>query len=113
MKLRMTLLAALVALVPLAAPGPAPAAAKPGGGRPAEVEVFATGLVYPRGLDFGPGGRLYVAEAGPGGDTVTPGTCPRVHLAVRALPQRPHRPDLPDRPGRPPHHRGRRAAVGP
>jgi hypothetical protein len=78
MKRRMTLLAALVALVPLAAPGPAPAAvaARPGGARPAQVEVFATGLVYPRGLDFGPGGRLYVAEAGPGGDIVTPGTCP-------------------------------------
>jgi hypothetical protein len=74
----MTLLAALVALVPLAAPGPAPAAvaARPAGARPAQVEVFATGLVYPRGLDFGPGGRLYVAEAGPGGDIVTPGTCP-------------------------------------
>jgi hypothetical protein len=76
MKRRMTLLAALVALVPLAAPGPAAVAARPGGARPAQVEVSATGLVYPRGLDFGPGGRLYVAEAGPGGDIVTPGTCP-------------------------------------
>ena len=38
--------------------------------------MFAAGLVYPRGLEFGPGGHLYVAEAGPGGDLVTPGTCP-------------------------------------
>jgi hypothetical protein len=57
MKLRMTLLAALVALVPLADLGPAAAvAARPAGARPAQVEVFATGLVYPRGLDFGPAG---------------------------------------------------------
>lgn len=76
MKLRTTLLTVLLALVPLATLGPVPAAARPGRSGPAEVEVLATGLVYPRGLDFGHGGQLYVAEAGPGGDTVTPGTCP-------------------------------------
>ena len=34
---------------------------------PPEVEVFAGGLVHPRGLAFGPDGTLYVAEAGDGG----------------------------------------------
>lgn len=29
--------------------------------------VFATGLLFPRGLAFGPDGKLYVAEAGSGG----------------------------------------------
>jgi glucose/arabinose dehydrogenase len=69
MKLRTTILSLLLALVPLATLGPIPAAA-PGGGRdrPAEVEVLATGLVHPRGLDFGPGGQLYVSEHGYGGD---------------------------------------------
>ena len=37
MKLRMTLLAALVALVPLADLGPAAVAARPGGARPAQA----------------------------------------------------------------------------
>jgi glucose/arabinose dehydrogenase len=39
------------------------------------VEVFATGLIYPRGLKFGADGNLYVAEAGSGGDTESMGTC--------------------------------------
>lgn len=38
---------------------------------PATVEVFATGLLFPRGLAFGPGGDLYVAEAGSAGTTTT------------------------------------------
>jgi glucose/arabinose dehydrogenase len=76
MKLHRTLLATLlVALLALATLGPAAAAAGPAAAVLANVEVFATGLVYPRGLEFGPGG-LYVAEAGPGGEVVTPGTCP-------------------------------------
>jgi hypothetical protein len=41
----------------------------------ANVSTFATGLVYPRGLEFGPDGNLYVAEAGPSGETETMGTC--------------------------------------
>jgi hypothetical protein len=73
MRPRTTLLALLALVTPALVAGPAPALAT---GRPAEVEVVATGLVYPRGLDFGPRGQLYVAEAGPGGDLETNGTCP-------------------------------------
>ena len=40
-------------------------------GRPPTVEVFATGLQFPRGLAFGPRGELYVAEAGSAGTTST------------------------------------------
>ncbi|HUE82354.1 MAG TPA: ScyD/ScyE family protein [Pyrinomonadaceae bacterium] len=38
---------------------------------PATITVVATGLNNPRGVNFGPDGALYVAEAGSGG----PGTC--------------------------------------
>lgn len=41
----------------------------------ANVTTFASGLVYPRGLKFGPDGALYVAEAGRGGDTESMGNC--------------------------------------
>src|SRR5439155_25735448 len=41
------------------------ASAEPTGSVP--IEVFAGGLVNPRGLAFGPDGSLYVAEAGTGG----------------------------------------------
>jgi glucose/arabinose dehydrogenase len=37
--------------------------------------VFATGLRFPRGLKFGPDSRLYVAESGTGGSTMTVGVC--------------------------------------
>ncbi|MEI2693092.1 MAG: ScyD/ScyE family protein [Anaerolineae bacterium] len=41
----------------------------------ANVTTFASGLVYPRGLKFGPDGALYVAEAGSGGATESMGNC--------------------------------------
>lgn len=42
---------------------------------PAAATVFATGLRFPRGLKFGPDGRLYVAESGLGGENTTVGLC--------------------------------------
>lgn len=62
------------------------AAQPPAGGAPsgpppapsANVSVFATGLVGPRGLRFGPDGSLYVAEAGLAGTTSTAGKCDQV-----------------------------------
>ncbi|MEO8448467.1 MAG: ScyD/ScyE family protein [Gemmatimonadota bacterium] len=45
----------------------------------ATVSVFATGLKFPRGLAFGPGGDLFVAEAGSGGTmATTPVQCDQV-----------------------------------
>jgi hypothetical protein len=46
---------------------------------PATVTVYASGLNDPRGLTFGPDGRLYVAEAGSGGASIsTVGDCDQV-----------------------------------
>jgi hypothetical protein len=42
---------------------------------PVQPTVFATGLLGPRGLKFGPDGRLYVAEAGSAGSSSTAGQC--------------------------------------
>ena len=39
------------------------------------ASVFATGLRFPRGIKFGPDGKLYVAESGLGGTTTTVGLC--------------------------------------
>lgn len=44
------------------------------------ISVFATGLNNPRGLKFGPGGYLYVAEGGIGGSTSTAGQCTQVPM---------------------------------
>jgi hypothetical protein len=43
-----------------------------------KVTVVASGLNNPRGLAFGPGGALYVAEGGTGGTTSTKGQCTQV-----------------------------------
>jgi glucose/arabinose dehydrogenase len=42
---------------------------RPSGNVAPSVTVYATGLQNPRGIAFGPGGTLYVAEAGSGGTT--------------------------------------------
>ena len=53
-----------------------------GGGRAPTVSVFAAGLNNPRGLKFGPGGDLYVAEGGIGGLNSTVGQCEQVVAPV-------------------------------
>ncbi len=67
-----------VALLLLAPFGGAVAQAKALTHSSDQVTVFATGLNNPRGLAFGPGGNLYVAEAGLGGTNSTVGQCTQV-----------------------------------
>jgi hypothetical protein len=45
---------------------------------PTTVTVYASGLLNPRGLTFGPDGYLYVAEGGAGGRLSTVGQCDQV-----------------------------------
>src|SRR5438132_12888800 len=63
--------AVVVVLIGMALPitGNSVASATPAG----TVTVVASGLDNPRELTFGPGGRLYVAEAGHGGPECLPG----------------------------------------
>jgi glucose/arabinose dehydrogenase len=49
---------------------------------PTAVSLFATGLDNPRGLRFGPDGKLYVAEGGRGGTHSTAGKCTQVPAPV-------------------------------
>lgn len=39
------------------------------------ISTYAADLIYPRGLQFGADGSLYVSESGNGGDTESMGTC--------------------------------------
>ena len=55
------------------------ATAHGGGGA---TRVFAAGLDNPRGLAFGPYGRLYVAEAGSGGSENTVDVCPELQIGA-------------------------------
>jgi len=45
---------------------------------PAKASIYASGLLAPRGLRFGPDGYLYVAEAGNGGSHGTGTACTQV-----------------------------------
>jgi hypothetical protein len=49
---------------------------------PPNATVYASGLLAPRGLRFGPDGYLYVAEAGTGGSTSTGTLCQQVPAPV-------------------------------
>jgi hypothetical protein len=49
---------------------------------PANASIYASGLLAPRGLRFGPDGYLYVAEAGNGGTHGTGTACTQVPAPV-------------------------------
>src|SRR6185503_7240049 len=69
----------LMALLGAACLGPAPQAEPD-----RTIKVFASGLVNPRGLAFGPDGALYVAEAGNGGDRLVEVGAPKPHALGRS-----------------------------
>jgi hypothetical protein len=72
---------AIVLSVAGVAPGKGPASGHHGKGHkhgPATISLFASGFNNPRGLAFGPGGNLYVAEGGLGGTDSTSGQCDQV-----------------------------------
>jgi hypothetical protein len=68
---------AVTATALLPSGGNANRAQEPGGLSP-NARVIVTGLDNPRGLKFGPDGRLYVAEGGRGGPLSTDGQCEQV-----------------------------------
>ena len=74
--------AALAATVVLASAIATPTASLPAPS--GSVEVLISGLDNPRGLNFGPLGRLYVAEAG----TVAEGRVDRARKAPAAMARR-------------------------
>src|SRR5256885_10336801 len=88
--MRKTTLAVALVVVLAALTGGGVAAAKGGPGhgngkkgkKPGTpgVTIFASGFNNPRGLTFGPGGNLYVAEGGLGGTHSSAGdACPQAH----------------------------------
>jgi hypothetical protein len=60
----------------------------------AHMSVFATGFNNPRGLTFGPGGNLFVAEGGLGGSHSTVGKCTQASGAAAPYTGSSHSPSL-------------------
>jgi hypothetical protein len=76
------LLAALPVVAGLGAGTTSPGTALAAGpGLSQNAKVFASGFNDPRGLHFGPDGRLYVAEGGTGGTRSTDKLCQQVPIA--------------------------------
>ena len=80
---RATVFTAVVATAALAA-GVSVAGAARAAARPAPtVTVLTSGLENPRGLTFGPDGRLYVAEGAPAGPRRPSGSARRSRASAR------------------------------